>query len=159
MFVPVECYAHGERGRRTYRAVPMDRLVGPNTGLLEALFRDRDCSRPLDVGDIVLIPDVGRFVCLPTGWALVPPGWVPPLAPDGAPLDPADWPLGDTPIVHPDDTLDEPTFLPRSKRKQRSKGPPPPRKPDGPLTDASQRLREGRPAPSGRDADPQEPSG
>lgn len=89
--ITVELYAQGESGRLAPRAVPWGDLVGPNTGLLEALYRNRHQDRPLDVGDVVRVPGVGRYVVLSQGWVLVPRDWAPPLGLDRKPLADDTW--------------------------------------------------------------------
>ena len=81
MDILVERYAQGERGALHPITIPWADLIGPNSGLLEACYRDRLGARPIDLGDVVRVPRVGRFVCLSNGWAFVPPDWKPPLDP------------------------------------------------------------------------------
>jgi hypothetical protein len=144
MEVLVERYANGERGARAALSIPWGDLVGPNSGLLEVLYRwsQRHEDRALDIGDIVRVPDVGRFIVLASGWAPVDTGWVPPLDPHGRPLPDDQWGLPPaTRILQPaTDPPDMQLHLP-GMLWQRDPLKRPQRPPDKPLAKAARRLR------------------
>lgn len=132
MVVLVEQWALGERGALAAHPVPWPLLVGPNHGVLEALFRDRTTTdpRPIEVGDIVRLPGVGRFVAIASAWAHVPEGWMPPLDPDARPRDESFWVLpAESVIVHPDDPPGTEPFRPKLSRARRARTPAEPTPP------------------------------
>lgn len=148
MHVVIELYAHGERGSATIRSIPWADLVGPNSGLLEALYRDRTGSRPLDLGDVVRVPDVGRFIVLAHGWAWIPFGWLPPLDDAQRPLPDEDWWMPpETRVLHPGkDHVNLRAYVARPTRRPRTPAPPP-LPAVRPLAAAAERLRRKLPAP------------
>ena len=137
----MELYAEGEGGRRVGYSIPWRGLVGPNTGLLEALYQNRAAlPRPLDVGDVVRVPGAGRYVVLTRGWGVLDDTWAPPLGPDRRPTPDDGWKLPGRGLVLQPAALDNPLHVPRPVTPQ-----PVPRKPrkgpGPPLADAARRLR------------------
>lgn len=146
-------------------SLPWADLVGPNSGLLEACYRHREVSRPIEVGDIVRIPTVGRFVCLTHGWGVLDEYWTTPLDARRRPTDDSTWALPGTETnrAHvivpatdaPDLRVQPPPLPPLTRSEPRStRKPRPPRPRPGPLSNAATRLRKNQPPPGAKRRDP-----